>query len=82
MKFKVGDKVRIKDDLVVEGRYFSSCGRYEDTYVEDMEEFRGKIAKIVCSETDIDGNIYRYRLNIDNEEWNWVDEMLEPVTKP
>jgi hypothetical protein len=36
MKLKVGDKVRIREDLILGEEYGN------DSFVEDMEEFRGE----------------------------------------
>ena len=68
MRFKVGDKVRVKEDLVVDKRY----GTY--FFVEKMEKFKGK-EFIVESTFDYDE---AYFLDGDNN-WSWTDEMLEPV---
>lgn len=67
MKYKVGDRVRIREDLQpnveYEGYYF----------VPDMGDFKGEIATVikVCG----DG----YRINEDGGDWKWTDKMFEPV---
>lgn len=68
MKYKVGDKVRIREDLVEEVMY-----GYEDV-VPEMLKCRGQVAEIV--------DIYsgRYKLDIDSGVWDWTDEMFESVT--
>ena len=63
MRFKVGDKVRILENLTLE-----DVGQ-----VHDMLEFRGLEATV---ETVFDQS---YHLTIDNHEWYWMDELLEPV---
>ena len=63
MRFKVGDKVRVLENLTLE-----DVGR-----VHDMLEFRGLEATV---ETVFDQS---YHLTIDNHEWYWMDELLEPV---
>ena len=77
MKYKIGDRVRIRKDLedmnIYNGFFYSS---------ENMGKYLGKNAII----TYIDENTYRdeyYKLDIDNGEWGWPDEMLEkaPFTK-
>lgn len=66
MKFKVGDKVKIRKD-------FSKTKSYKIAPVLDMEKYKGKIAEIQRISTR--GN---YNLDIDNMEWYWSDDMLEP----
>lgn len=68
MKFKVGDKVRIKEDL--------SCNKcYKTAAVKDMEKYKGKIAKVkrISYLPFSEG----YKLDIDDMEWIWSDDMLE-----
>jgi len=71
MKYKEGDKVRIKTNLIPDKRYGGN------TFVSEMLEFTGKdtIVNIVS------GN--KYYLEIDKEKgyWCWTDEMLEPVSE-
>ena len=66
MKFKVGDKVKIRKD-------FSKTKSYKIAPVLNMEKYKGKIAEIQRISTE--GN---YNLDIDNMEWYWSDDMLEP----
>lgn len=63
MKFKVGDKVKIKDDL-----------RGKRHNVPSMDEYRGKIAIIEVVDTDD-----TYKLDVDCQEWWWAEEMLEEI---
>lgn len=66
MKYKVGDKVRIRRDLMKFGRYGSQ------TFVEQMEKYKGMPATIskVFSDT--------YYIKEDKgENWYWTDEMFE-----
>ena len=66
MKFKVGDKVRIREDLEVGKKY----GYYN--IVEDMEKYKGK--EFIINE--VSRSYYRLK----NENWYcWTDEMLEPI---
>ena len=67
MKFKVGDKVRIRKDLKVHKEYDNII--YDDT----MSKYKGKIATISGF------GIRHYYLDIDNRYNCWTDEMLEPV---
>ena len=63
MKYKIGDKVRVRKDLVVDNYYGGVC------YVEYMDGFKGK----ECVITDMDAIAYQI-----GDFW-WTDEMLEPV---
>lgn len=68
MKYEVGDKVRVREDLEV-GKKFNDC-----TFIKDMEEYKGKIATITyCYDDD------SYDIDLDDGEWYWTDEMLEDV---
>ena len=66
MKFKVGDKVRVREDLEVGKDY----GNHD--VVEDMKKYKGK--EFIIDEV----RKHYYRLK--DENWySWTDEMLEPV---
>ena len=65
MKYKIGDKVRVRKDLVPDSEYGGVC------YVEYMDKFKDK----ECVITDMDGISYQ----MDNFNFWWTDEMLEPV---
>lgn len=72
MKHKVGDKVRIKSREWYEKNKNTSgdilCGG--TFFVEDMERYCGETATI----TSVDKT---YNINIDDNEFNWTDEMFE-----
>lgn len=63
MKYKTGDKVRVRKDLEEYKRY--GC----NTFVSDMKSFLGKKLTI----TRIDCHDYKVKEN----EWSWTDEMFE-----
>ena len=65
MKYKIGDKVRIRKDLKP-GNFY---GRVY--YSSDMNKFKA----MECVVT----NIYDGTYNINNSEYGFTDEMLEPV---
>ena len=67
MKYKIGDKVRVRKDLVPNSEYGGVC------YVEFMDKFKDK----ECIITNMDDTSYR----INNSEFWWTDEMLEPVNE-
>ena len=68
MKYKVGDKVRVKKDLEVGKDY----GNHD--VVEDMEKYKGK--EFIINE--VRRNYYRLK----NENWYcWTDEMLEQIER-
>ena len=65
MKYKVGDKVRVRKDLVPDTYYGGVC------YVDYMDGFKGK----ECIITDMDGISYQ----MDNSGYWFSEEMLEPI---
>lgn len=75
MKYKVGDVVRIKSI----DWYNNNCDQRGsvsvkgDTFVSDMSQYCGKLAKI----TKVFKNMGKYHLDIDNGRWHWTDEMFK-----
>lgn len=71
MKYKVGDKVRVRKDLVKDRGYFMEDGSTIDVVVEEMLDACGKVVTIK-------GGSYKYLL----EEYGcyWTDEMFEGLT--
>ena len=69
MKFKIGDRVRIKKDLN-HNKY------YEITVVDGMEKYAGKVMTIKTTTSR------GYRLEEDDEEWNWSEDTMEEIAKP
>lgn len=68
MKYKVGDKVRIKRDL-------KQGDDYEFGVVDEMEELKGHVVTIA----HIDDNIHK--LKEDKGKWNWSEEMFENLAE-
>ncbi len=67
MKFKVGDKARVRKDLEI-GQTYSNF-----TYLNIMEEFKGKIVTIKSISAS------HYILEEDKKELGWGEAMLEAV---
>ena len=65
MKYKVGDKVRVRKDLKP-GNFYGRA-----YYSSDMNKFKA----MECVVT----NIYDGTYNINDSEYGFSDEMLEPV---
>lgn len=65
MKFKVGDKVRVKEDLV--------CGRMYglNKFVRPMEQYRGQVFRIAY--------IFRNQYEFDDIGYLFTEEMVEEV---
>jgi len=65
--FKIGDKVRVRKDLVVGKAYDDGVA-----FVSDMKKFLGK--EVVISEVTGGKSVH-----IIGSNWNWTDEMLEQI---
>ena len=70
MKYKIRDKVRVREDLEVNKAYG------EEVFVSQMTPLKGKEVTI----SYIDSYGY-YRIKEDSKGLRWTDEMLLPVTK-
>ena len=74
MKYKVGDKVRVKSL-----EWYNAFSNNGDKYIrhdrawftKEMSEYCGKTALVIGVYND------SYDLDIDNKEWGWYDWMLE-----
>ena len=69
MKYNVGDKVKIREDLKDNEIYGNGC--WDAT--SDMVSRGGMIATITKCEED------SYRIDVDNGFYSWVDEIFEEV---
>lgn len=74
MKYKVGDKVRVRSDLRLGATYSMEDSNNKDTVVTSMFDLRGQIVKIEKI-TDFE----KYKINVD--DWNWTDEMFEGLAE-
>ena len=70
MKYEVGDKVKIREDLKV-GKDYSDC-----TFIVDMEKYKGKIATITYCYNDDDS----YEIDLDDGVWYWTNDMFKDIT--
>lgn len=71
MKYKTGEKVRVREDLIVGNQYNRSC-----LFTSDMDKHRGKVFSII----DVDSAYHRYKLDTgDNRSYS--EKMLEPAEK-
>ena len=71
MKYKIGDKVRVKDNLEVGKMYFMSNMPEFDSVEREMLKFKGK--EVTISSYTGDG---KYIIEEDGGVWNWTDEMF------
>lgn len=69
MRFKVGDKVRIKDNLEVDKEYGNQY------FIDLMEEYKGQIVTVISVKTA------HYEIEEDDRSFAWTDEMLEPIER-
>ena len=65
MKYKIGDKVLVRPDLI-EGRKYG-----DEVVMSDMLYFKGKIVTI----EHVD-HPNHYRIKEDPDQWYWTDEMF------
>lgn len=69
MKYKVGDKVKIREDLEV-GRQYGADG-----FAREMEQYKGKTATIA----NVYDNVYYIEVDDVDNSYRWTDEMFEDV---
>lgn len=72
-KYKVGDKVRVKSDLVLDEAYYMEDKKEYNRFVSGMDKLRGQIVTI----KSISCGQYR----IEEHFCSWTDDMFEPVFK-
>ena len=68
MKYKVGDKVRVRKDLEV-GEYYGNHWYFNS----DMKRYKGKEMTVARVNSEM------YDMEEDNGRWGWVDTMLEEI---
>lgn len=69
-RYKVGDRVVVRDDLVLHEHYYMDGGRYLDSFVGSMEKFMGKVVTI----REVQRPSGKYL--IVGSDKNWTDEMF------
>lgn len=69
MRYKVGDKVRVREDLSI-GEMYDWC-----YFNHSMAVFLGKTVTI----RKVRENLNRYEIKEDDRVWSWTEEMFEPL---
>lgn len=69
MKYKVGDKVKVRSDLKNDVSYGSQCT------VEEMMDYKGNVVTI----SEVGQTCYQ--IEGDEEGWSWTDEMFEGLVE-
>ena len=71
MKYKAGDKVRVRKDLKIGTFYQMEDMDVTDSFVSGMDQYSGKVVTIhgICGS--------KYEIVEDNGKYNWTDEMFE-----
>ena len=77
MKYKVGDKVKIREDLVTDELY-DKC-----FFNKNMQKFRGSILTIkkIVNIDPIENPVYVYKVEEDYDNWSFTDSMIEGLVK-
>jgi hypothetical protein len=70
-KFKVGDKVKVREDLKYDGRYFSNDHIYWQDVTSEMVKLAGQVVTI--------DQVYENEYRIKECVFYWTDEMFEPT---
>ena len=72
-RYKEGDRVRVKNDLIDGERYYMDCKTISNVFIDDMDEMLGK-------ETTIElVSIHNRQYRLKNCGYSWTDGMLEDV---
>ena len=69
MKYKIGDKVKVREDLEVGKEYGNQY------FIDLMEEYKGQIVTVISVKTA------HYEIEEDDRSFAWTDEMLEPIER-
>lgn len=68
MKYKAGDKVRVRKGLIPDERYDDAF------FIDEMKVYEGQ----VCNIKEVRSNHYL----LEENKWHWTDGMLEDVQEP
>lgn len=71
MRYKVGDKVRVRRDLQISRRY----GSY--MFASGMDDYKGSVVTISKAHQ----NLYFYCIEEDEGSWIWAEEMFEGLAE-
>lgn len=83
MKYKVGDKVRVRqwDDMVKEFGFFDDLKKDINipgcTFVNNMKKFCGRVVTISSNTISCGNDIHL--IKEDDQNWYWTDDMFENV---
>lgn len=77
MEFKIGDKVRIKKDLIAEDTRECNYIIFVNKFFvnKEMTKFAGNTATI----TQVEEENESYRIDLDEGLWRWTERMFEPL---
>lgn len=75
-RYKVGDKVIVRKDLVVGGEYGIDLDDGECLFVGEMNCLKGKTVTISYVSTGIFSGSIRYHIKEDDDVWWWTDDMF------
>lgn len=77
-EFKIGDKVRVKSDLIVDTFYDDGC-----KFISNMKDTLGKVGEVVRVSRNEER--IRYIIKLDSDDYYnpycFSESMLEPITK-
>lgn len=79
MKYKVGDRVMVRTDLVGGLEYpYSNPARRKLYFASAMEKFRGEVYEIITASGEYDYGCETYELSLGEEASRWLfnDAML------
>lgn len=74
-RYKAGDKVIVRKDLVVDDKYGIDSMGAMCRFVDDMKLLKGETVTIARVDVGIPGDI-RYHIKEDGGEWSWTDDMF------